>query len=159
MLKFLPKIRSGLIAEKVAILYLKFKNYIIWETNWVTSHGREVDIICRKGRSLIFVEVKSRKVGIEIYDSFQHVPEEQVFVGEQFDEKKKNRIEQLATEYFQSKTIRIKRERVKSYRLDLVTVEFIPWIDTIRTHGLIPGIKAIFSQSVLGIKLNHFKDV
>jgi len=51
--------RFGIIGEKIAQNYLRNKGYKILETNFYTKRG-EIDIIARKGKCIIFVEVKTR---------------------------------------------------------------------------------------------------
>lgn len=50
----------GKFGEKIARKYLEDKGYKILETNYYTRVG-EIDLICQKGDTLIFVEVKTRK--------------------------------------------------------------------------------------------------
>ena len=49
----------GKSGEEKAIVYLKKNRYKILETNYKNALG-EIDIICRKRKTIIFVEVKSR---------------------------------------------------------------------------------------------------
>ena len=46
--------------ESEAEKYLNLKGYQIIDKNFYTPYG-EIDIICRKGNNLIFVEVKTRR--------------------------------------------------------------------------------------------------
>ena len=50
----------GIIAEFIAIIFLRLKGYKILKRRYKTFVG-EVDIIARKGRAIIAVEVKARK--------------------------------------------------------------------------------------------------
>ena len=55
--------KKGHFSEKIALLYLLLKGYIPLKMNWkVGRHtgAGEVDLICKKGRHLVFVEVKKR---------------------------------------------------------------------------------------------------
>ncbi|WP_174802303.1 YraN family protein [Martelella limonii] len=52
--------RRGRSAERIAILYLRFKFYRIMATRYKT-HAGEVDIIARKGDLAVFIEVKARR--------------------------------------------------------------------------------------------------
>lgn len=57
------KIKSynwGIIAEFIAIIFLKLKGYKILKRRYKTFMG-EVDIVAKKGKFLIAVEVKARK--------------------------------------------------------------------------------------------------
>jgi len=49
---------SGLKAEKLAAKFLRKKGYRILEERCQTRFG-EIDLICRKGKELVFVEVRS----------------------------------------------------------------------------------------------------
>lgn len=50
---------KGQLAEKYAAVYLEQKGYTILERNWRWQRA-EVDIIAKKGETLVIVEVKSR---------------------------------------------------------------------------------------------------
>ena len=50
---------TGKLGEKVAAVYLFLKGYQILGTNKKFKY-KEVDLICKKGKTLIFVEVKTR---------------------------------------------------------------------------------------------------
>jgi putative endonuclease len=52
--------RAGLSAESRAALLLLCKGYRIVARRWKTSVG-EIDLIARRGRSLVFIEVKTRQ--------------------------------------------------------------------------------------------------
>lgn len=52
----------GQQGEQVAADFLKRKGYKIIERNWRARKG-ELDIICRKGKTIIFAEVKTRTPG------------------------------------------------------------------------------------------------
>ena len=49
----------GQTAERLAEKYLTDKSYLIIKRNYQTRHG-EIDIVCKKNKTLIFVEVKMR---------------------------------------------------------------------------------------------------
>jgi len=51
---------KGLFWERVAAFYLLLKGYKILGFNYRTRFG-EIDIICRDGETIVFVEVKYRK--------------------------------------------------------------------------------------------------
>lgn len=50
----------GARGEEIAVAYLKGKKYVILERNF-RCKGGEVDIVARDGRTIVFVEVKSRR--------------------------------------------------------------------------------------------------
>ncbi len=51
--------RLGLRAETLAALFLRFKGYRILARRYASPVG-EIDIVARKGKALVFVEVKAR---------------------------------------------------------------------------------------------------
>lgn len=51
--------RTGLWAETKAAWFLRLKGWRILESRWQSGFG-EVDIIAKRGRQIIFVEVKAR---------------------------------------------------------------------------------------------------
>lgn len=51
--------QKGIMGESKAVEYLKKKGYTIVERNYRTKVG-EIDIIARKGNTLVFIEVKTR---------------------------------------------------------------------------------------------------
>jgi len=51
--------RRGLWAERWAALWLGLKGYRILARRWRVRSG-EIDLIARKGRTIVFVEVKAR---------------------------------------------------------------------------------------------------
>jgi putative endonuclease len=59
-----PKRESGQRGEQIAAAYLQQRGYVILTTNWRCTRG-EIDIVARKGETLVFVEVRARKQGID----------------------------------------------------------------------------------------------
>jgi putative endonuclease len=51
---------KGKIGEDVAVNFLKQNGYEILEQNYYYNHG-EIDIVAKEGKTLVFVEVKSRR--------------------------------------------------------------------------------------------------
>lgn len=54
---------AGALGEELGCRYLKQKGYTILETNYCNPTGRrlgEIDIVAKKGGTLVFVEVKTR---------------------------------------------------------------------------------------------------
>ena len=58
------KRRLGNFGEKRAVRYLRWRGYRILKRNFVTDQN-EIDIIARRNKTTIFVEVKTRTVGAE----------------------------------------------------------------------------------------------
>jgi putative endonuclease len=50
---------TGLLAETLAALYLRLKGYRVLAQRFKTPVG-EIDLVVRRGRTLVFVEVKAR---------------------------------------------------------------------------------------------------
>lgn len=71
MKKIRPKTayQSGLRAEFIAALLLRFKGYKILARRYKTKSG-EIDIIARRGAMIIFIEVKSRRTLNEALSCF-----------------------------------------------------------------------------------------
>ena len=80
----------GKSGEERALKYLKKNRYKILETNYKNTIG-EIDIICRKRKTLVFVEVKTR-----VGDFFGR-PSEAVNVSKQ------NKIRSVAMGYLKHK--------------------------------------------------------
>lgn len=57
--------KFGIMAERVAIILLFFKGYKILQWRYKTPFG-EIDIIAKKGKTIIIVEVKARKGKLNI---------------------------------------------------------------------------------------------
>ncbi len=55
-----PRRQLGDAGEDLAAAALKKQGYKILERNYVTSLG-EIDLIARQGKTLVFIEVKTRK--------------------------------------------------------------------------------------------------
>lgn len=64
--------RQGLIAERVARVFLLLKGYRILEERLKTPVG-EIDLLVRKGRTLVIVEVKRRPSWEEGYYALRPV--------------------------------------------------------------------------------------
>ncbi len=85
----LPPGEAGHRAELAAAAYLKHRGYRIITSNYRTTRG-EIDIICRDGNCLVFVEVKSaeRSGGW--------------FPGERIDARKRERLRLAGLDYISS---------------------------------------------------------
>ena len=61
-------ILTGRKGEEDAAGFLRAKGYRVLERNWRSGH-REIDIVAMDGKTLVFVEVKTRRwIGNERYD-------------------------------------------------------------------------------------------
>lgn len=101
----MKKHHLGLVAELfVALIYIfKFHKILAWR--YKTKAG-EIDLICKRGKRLIFVEVKARRTNID--DQF-------------FRPGQKRRIQNAASIFMQ----RHPEYQQYDYRFDLVVVR--PW--------------------------------
>jgi putative endonuclease len=54
-------LRRGARGEKLAARFLRSRGYKILYRNFKDRHGGEIDIVCRDGDTLVFVEVKTRR--------------------------------------------------------------------------------------------------
>lgn len=96
----------GKLGEQIAVDYLQNHNYEIIGRNFRTRYG-EIDIVARDGRTLVFIEVKSRssvKFG---------TPEESI------THDKRNKL-RLMSAYFLSKN----KLQHQSHRLDVIGIIF-----------------------------------
>ena len=59
-----PKMELGALGEKMARRYLRRNRYRIREKNFVAD-GHEIDIIAEDKDALVFVEVKTRTIGLK----------------------------------------------------------------------------------------------
>jgi putative endonuclease len=57
-----PHLRTGRQGENLAERHLRSRGLRVLERNYRTRHG-ELDLVCRAGDTLVFVEVKTRKAG------------------------------------------------------------------------------------------------
>ncbi len=87
-------IEFGKFGEEKAVEFLKKNGYKIIERNYRTKIG-EIDIIARKKREIIFIEVKTRSS-----DDFG-MPEESI------NERKLRKIEKVAQIYLKNKKLKI----------------------------------------------------
>ena len=53
-------LRRGARGEKLASRFLRSQGYKILYRNFKDRHGGEIDLVCREGDTLVFVEVKTR---------------------------------------------------------------------------------------------------
>ena len=98
----------GLLAEKITILFLRLKFHQILAWRYKTYFG-EIDIIAKKGRTLVFIEVKARKN----LNNFEEV----------LTQRQINRIKK-AGEYFLSKNPKFRDYQI---RFDFVFVNKFGW--------------------------------
>ena len=57
----------GALGEKIAAKYLKKKGYTILDVNFRYKRYGEIDIIAKKAENIVFIEVKTRTRGSDIY--------------------------------------------------------------------------------------------
>jgi putative endonuclease len=56
-------LRLGREGERIAARYLRRHGFKILYRNYEPPHGGEIDLVCREGKTLVFVEVKTRAPG------------------------------------------------------------------------------------------------
>ncbi|AIL65219.1 hypothetical protein NOVO_04180 [Rickettsiales bacterium Ac37b] len=61
----------GIVSEKLAVLFLKFKLYRVIATRVRNKFG-EIDIIAYKNNTLIFIEVKLRTSAVYLYEAITY---------------------------------------------------------------------------------------
>ena len=54
----------GDVGENAAVRYLRFRFYRILDRNY-RAGGAEIDIVAKRGKTLVFIEVKTRRVAPE----------------------------------------------------------------------------------------------
>ena len=96
----------GKLGEEVAINYLKNRGYKIITRNFRTRHG-EIDVICEKDKSLIFIEVRTK------WDLSSILPEESI------TKKKIERYKKLALEYLMNL-----EKKYKDIKFEFIGIEF-----------------------------------
>lgn len=84
--RHLDHLSLGALGETLACNYLKKRNYAIIERNFRCKSG-EVDIIARKGDTIVFVEVKTQ---------YSHV---KIRAERKVDARKQRKLKQLARYY------------------------------------------------------------
>src|SRR6266567_1511170 len=96
----------GKRGEKIAAAYLEQQGYALIETNWRAPQG-EFDLIMRDGKVLVFVEVRTRKSGLEA-------------AFESISPRKKRILEQLSYQYLTEKQLD------SDWRIDVIAVTLTP---------------------------------
>src|SRR3989338_6360735 len=98
----------GRRGERRAEKFLRRKGYGIISLNFRTRHG-EIDLVCRDGDCLVFVEVKTRTAGV-----LGH-PEDAVGAAKQ------EHLQYAAAQYVSQL-----RQPPVQYRLDVISIEKLP---------------------------------
>ncbi|MFC1612258.1 YraN family protein [Patescibacteria group bacterium] len=101
-----PRKKFGNFGEELAASFLKNRGYKIVEKNFVVKNLGEIDIVCKKGNKIIFVEVKTRS------GNFFGSPEESI------TPRKRRKLSQLAHSYLD-----IKKWHYKEFAIDGVFIE------------------------------------
>ncbi len=102
------RLAAGRAGERHCASYLEEHGYEIIERNWVCPYG-EIDLICRRGAKIVFVEVKTR------VDS----PAARKYLFDTITAKKRRKLELLAGCYLRPRTRRMRPEEI---RIDAVGV-------------------------------------
>jgi len=102
-----PRHEMGASGEALAGRYLRLRGWRILARNW-RAPGGEIDLIVKRGRTVAFVEVRSRKAGSAVS------PEDSVTA------EKQSRISRAARYYLSQQ----KSDDRTCFRFDVITVEF-----------------------------------
>ncbi|MBL4836515.1 MAG: YraN family protein [Kordiimonadaceae bacterium] len=97
--------KHGKHAEAWAALYLLLKGYRTLERRFRSKRG-EVDLICKRGSTIVFVEVKARKTVDDAVHAVAY--------------KQRKRIEAASADW-----LKIAGVKAKSHRFDMIAV--VPW--------------------------------
>lgn len=100
----------GSWGEEFAVCVLRRKGYVVLNRNWRTPLG-EIDIVCRKSRTLVFVEVKTRRTRSSNYPLQETITHE-----------KERRLYSLGELYQRRHKMDIQRSRYANVRFDLFVV-------------------------------------
>lgn len=100
---------TGILGENIACEILEGQGMTIIERNWRAAH-KEIDIICRDGADLRFVEVKSRREPL------------QGQAWEAVDKIKQHTLGEAAKAYINSERMKGLGFRPSEYHFDIVTV-------------------------------------
>jgi putative endonuclease len=104
-------ISTGEQGERWASSFLEKRGYTILAKNWRNPHDRrdEIDLVCRDGDVVVFVEVKTRAAAALVQGYFA------------VDQRKKKALRRAATAY-----LRLLRPAPSTYRFDMVEVSMTP---------------------------------
>ncbi len=100
------KVSLGKQGEQAAAAYLERQGYTLLEANWRAPQG-EFDLIMRNGQILVFVEVKTRRSGLEA-------------AFESISPRKKRILEQLVYHYL------TEQQLDSDWRIDVIAVTLAP---------------------------------
>lgn len=110
----ISKHKLGIWSEYLAILFLRLKFYDILFTRYKTYLG-EIDIIAKKGNTIIFVEVKARR---RLNHNYEVVNRNQI-----------NRIKRAAMSYMASRRC---HNKTSDIRFDLIVISNLISINHIK---------------------------
>lgn len=110
----ISKHKLGIWSEYLAILFLRLKFYDILCTRYKTYLG-EIDIVARKGNTIIFVEVKARR---NLNPNYEVVSKNQI-----------NRIKRAAMSYISSRRC---YNKTSDIRFDLIVISKLVSINHIK---------------------------
>jgi len=108
---FFRPVSTGEKGEGLASVFLEQQGYVVVARNWRSPRDRrdEIDLICRDGAVVVFVEVKTRAAGA-LVAGYHAV-----------DTRKKSVVLRSAKVY-----LRQLRPRPHTYRFDVVEVSMVP---------------------------------
>ena len=104
----------GHFGELMALNYLQKQGFRLWERNWRLKRG-EIDIIGKIDDTLIIVEVKTLWLIKKNYD------ESLALLN--YNQRKHVKVSALAQHYIAATRVRQSREKIRSFRIDVVALE------------------------------------
>jgi putative endonuclease len=110
-----PSWQKGIQGEDLACRYLKKKGYKILECNW-RSGRYEIDMVAKDRECIVFVEVRTRQ-------------ENQLCSGYDSVNQRKKQILKRGIKLYLNKT-----PYVKTFRLDIISIDWIEGKDNYRLH-------------------------
>ncbi len=102
--------KTGTVGEKHAARFLKKRGYAVIDKNWYNKKGKrcgEIDLVCRTGDTIVFVEVKTRTA----------VPGQNIIPQEQITPHKLQKLQRVAELYIKEHDLWNKK-----WRFDAVAV-------------------------------------
>ncbi|MCS6245574.1 MAG: YraN family protein [Opitutus sp.] len=99
--------KTGERGERLAAVFLQNQGYAVVARNWRDPNDRrdELDLVCRDGEVLVFVEVKTRAAGALVAGYYA------------VDKRKKTVVRRAATAY-----LRTLQPRPRTFRFDVIEV-------------------------------------
>jgi len=116
-------LRRGARGEKLARRFLRSHGYKILYRNFRACGGGEIDIVCRDGDTLVFVEVKTRS-DIKVIELLSESPKSWEDAAQSAIREASRTLRNIRSLYVKEMTAAVENGRITSYRLNSkVTLE------------------------------------